>query len=168
MAVIHLSDNEIQQYLDNNKNDESITEHLSFCESCRTLLNQYQSLFETIESEKIVLNEDFSINTMNLIRRMDTAESYSYRNIVLIGIVGIVISLLSMVYIIGYEVILQPFKNIHLNEMFAYKETAQSIFDRYGSILKIAFSGSIILLFFTKLDNLLSRLKASRLSIFSL
>lgn len=167
MSIKHLSDNEIQQYLDDNKSDELITEHVSVCDSCRLLLHQYQLLYGSIESEKIALSDDFSTKTMGLIHNLDVQVSYSYRNFVLIGLAGIVISLLSMVYIIGYEVILQYIKEIRFAEMFTYKETTDSIINRYGSIIKIAISGGIILLFFTQLDRLLSKIKTQKFSVFS-
>ena len=166
MSIKHLSDNEIQLYLDNKKNDNSITEHIYACESCRTLLSNYELLYSSIECEEISLSDNFSLNTMSLIHGLEAESSYSSRNIILIGVSGILLSLLSMVYIVGYEVILQYIKDISFVEMFTYKQSAEAELNRYGSIIKIGLSGGIILLFYTQLDKILSRLKTNRISIF--
>jgi hypothetical protein len=103
---------------------------------------------------------------MSLINGLEAEASYSSRNIVLIGVSGILLSLLSMVYIVGYEVILQYIKDISFAEMFTYKQSVEAELSRYGSMLKIGLSGGIILLFYTQLDKILSRLKTDRISIF--
>jgi len=68
MAVRHLSDSEIQDYLDGNISDREILSHLNQCRRCQSRVNQYRSLFAGLAKDRIPpLPSGFSAKVMNKI-----------------------------------------------------------------------------------------------------
>jgi len=64
MAIGHLSDNDIQNYLDGNLTDNQlqyVSEHIDFCPKCKNTLIIYQNLYSNLKTELPVrLSPNFS------------------------------------------------------------------------------------------------------------
>jgi len=78
--VRHLSDNEIQDYLDGNpvENREEIRLHLEICEHCRARMEQYETLVSELGTDDIPeLAPDFAASVVDAVEPVETEKSYS-------------------------------------------------------------------------------------------
>ena len=83
MAVKHLTDAEIQDYLDGNLKQEHVfivTQHLEACELCQKELHQYKILYSELKSDiDINLSPNFA-NTVSAKLRKESPDSASRRH----------------------------------------------------------------------------------------
>ena len=71
----HISDELIQQYLDNPESfdNSEVERHLSVCFECREKLEQYQELYQhlSVESE-VVPNETFNLSVLAAVEQIES------------------------------------------------------------------------------------------------
>ncbi len=73
MPVTHISDEQIQDYLDHRevKRDVPLVRHIRQCPDCRARLHQYRMLYRGLKAaDEPCLSEDFAANTMRTIRSL--------------------------------------------------------------------------------------------------
>jgi anti-sigma factor RsiW len=75
MSVEHISDDKIQDYLDNrdSKRDISLIRHIRQCDECRAKLHHYRLLYHGLNrAEEVSLPQEFASRTMRAIRALPT------------------------------------------------------------------------------------------------
>jgi hypothetical protein len=97
MQLEHLTDEEIQDYLDENLSGKItllVRQHLEGCHRCREALKQYQSVYVGLEDEKgFELSKVFARSVVNKLPAEGEAKSYfSFLNIFL-ALLGLAISI---------------------------------------------------------------------------
>ena len=109
----HLTDNQIQNYLDNNKSENiiEIKNHLNNCETCRLNLSAYQKIYGLLENETLPeLAHDFLQSTINKLDNSDDKKWSIFENITVAFM--FVVSLLISIYFLDYSNVLSFFKVI--------------------------------------------------------
>ncbi len=97
MQLQHLTDEEIQDYLDGNLSGDVaslILQHLEVCHRCREAVKQYQSVYIQLEDDKgFQLSKGFARSVVNKLPAEGEAKSYSGIINILLVVLGIVVSL---------------------------------------------------------------------------
>jgi hypothetical protein len=115
MDLKHLTDEEIQDYLDGNLLQErifTINSHLSVCELCKSEINQYKSLYTEL-SKKV--NLEFSVNfSKNVIAKIHKESRSWLPNLsdTLLAIIGFAVVIGTIIYFVDFAPFLEIFKNI--------------------------------------------------------
>ena len=74
MSIIHLSEIEIQEYLDTKANQSKVESHIMGCEDCAVLLAEYESFYTELSKDEIPqLSTHFVSNTMVAVREESIA-----------------------------------------------------------------------------------------------
>jgi len=104
MQLEHLTDEQIQDYLDGNLSEDMASlaqEHLEVCHQCREALKQYQSMYVGLkDGTGFELSKGFA---RTVIRRLPAeAEARSHSSVlnVLLAVLGVVVSLGVTLYLI--------------------------------------------------------------------
>lgn len=118
----HLTDDQIQNYLDNNQLEGELKSHLTDCELCRLNLKAYQKLFNVLNTESLPeLSQDFIQSTIKRIENPNERKWSIFENIIIAIMFSI--SLLISIYFLGNSNVLTVFKEIDFSFM-------ASVFDR--------------------------------------
>jgi hypothetical protein len=133
----HLTDDQIQFYLDNDKSADiiEIEEHLKQCEKCRLNLNTYQQIFSAINIENKIpeLSGNFSQNTVRLLEKEQEKKWTIFENILITF--TFLISISASIYFFDLIGFLSYFRNIDF-----------SMITGLGKILIITVSPNLIYL----------------------
>lgn len=171
MSVEHLSDYDIQEYLDNKKSDINMTAHLNSCNRCQEILRQYELCFSVFNQEiKSDLPINFSAKTMAVIKA-DSSFNDSSIGIYLCSFAGFIISIVVMGYVAGYESLLQLTGiSAILNYIVGstYIQSFTDMFLPFSNIIGILIFAAIIISFFAVLDKLVIKQKLSNVNCFSI
>jgi len=102
MPVTHLTDEEIQDYLDGNLSHQSrifLEAHLKTCEFCQVALKQYQSLYVELKQDQVFdLPKTFAKSVVAKLPMIEKAKSgFNYSDI-LLGILAILITAFTSIY----------------------------------------------------------------------
>jgi hypothetical protein len=123
MAMKHLSENEIQEYLDNSDSAgrQKIITHLDGCQLCQNRVKEYESLFFHLKkAEPDELSADFTAKVMSKIETEAPAHEPRSAWAMVLSIAGVILGLVS----IGYFVNLKPlFETVHLSGIQQYFDT---------------------------------------------
>ena len=109
----HLSDDQLQSYLENKKltNSDDIQDHLNNCEVCKTNLNAYRKIYDVLASEEIPeLSHNFVQSTIEKLESSNDQKWTVLENITIS--IMFVISLGISVYFLDYFNVLSFFKEI--------------------------------------------------------
>jgi len=103
MALNHLTDEQIQEYLDGNVSKNSwIADHLKSCGDCEAQIDEYSSLYSALEvEEKIGLSANFVDAVVSRITLQASATPGFQIWQILLAVVGLGVGLASAVYLIG-------------------------------------------------------------------
>ena len=154
MSLKHLTDEEIQEYLDGNlspENELSFKTHLGFCLLCRGSLKQYQSLYVGLANDKgFELSESFA---KSLISKLPTEAKpkahFNYANIFW-TILGIILT----AGIIFYYMDLKPLGRAISNTFIPQYEFGSALVASIKSFL-VGLNGNLSLLAFAGLTLLI-------------
>jgi hypothetical protein len=111
MAVNHLSENQIQEYLDNTlvSGKQDIITHLDNCPLCRNRVQEYEALFLQIkEAEPEFLPADFASKVMTAIETESSVTGQRSIWSVIFAILGTIVGLITM----GYFINLRPLADL--------------------------------------------------------
>ena len=103
MALKHLTDNQVQEYLDGKISKNSwMAEHLRSCSDCTEQIDAYSSLYSALEvEEKMGLSANFADRVVSTITaQASTTPGFQIWQI-FSAIVGIGLGLIVAVYFIG-------------------------------------------------------------------
>ena len=110
----HLTDDQIQSYLDGNRLDniEKIKQHLSECSECQTQLDAYENLYVLMgeKSEIPDLSDTFATNTMSKIKIKDEKKWTIFENVFIV--ISFIISISLIIYFFNFNGIVSIFKGI--------------------------------------------------------
>ena len=103
MALKHLTDAQIQEYLDGNVSKNSwITDHLKSCGDCEAQIDEYSSLYSALEvEEKIGLSARFADGVVSKITAQASATPGFQIWQVFLAVLGFGFGLIAAVYLIG-------------------------------------------------------------------
>ena len=103
MALNHLTDEQIQEYLDGNVSKNSwIADHLKSCGDCEAQIVEYSSLYSALEvEEKIGLSANFSDAVVSRITLQASPTPGFQIWQILLATVGLGVGLAAAVYLIG-------------------------------------------------------------------
>ena len=171
MSIIHLSEKDIQEYLDTKINKDKVEAHILNCKECALLLAEYESLFtELSHNETPQLSVDFMFQTMELVRQ-ESIGIESNKGLYLYSIFSFIGALLFLNYFTGFNLNIFKLQLPNISLMF----TNWSIFDavaRYyqtsASLVNVLLFAGFILLFFALVDSILSRKRVRKISCFSI
>lgn len=169
MQLEHLTDEEIQDYLDGNLSEKItllVRQHLEECRRCREALKQYQSVYVGLEDEKgFELSKGFARSVINKLPAEGEAKSYSNIFYLLLGMLGVAVS---VVITLRY-VDLKPFGKI-LSHVIPGRELGTGLLDLMKGLL-LGMNGNagfviialLTLLFVAGLDRFIFQPKYRRL-----
>ncbi len=104
MSVAHISDEQIQEYLDNrdSKRDIVLIRHIRQCGECRAKLHHYRLLYRgLVEADEVNLSSDFTARTMKAVRALPEPVEQGNRGIVWAAIGAIAAMVVATVYFFG-------------------------------------------------------------------
>ena len=131
----HLTDDEIQEYLDGRLPDRAaaVETHLRGCKSCREKVKQYELLYADLETDQIpALHADFAGKVAAALGRQLATERRSRLRIILASVAGIICLLASAIYFLNVPHLLGALRKLslenYLNLEFVsrYKELVES------------------------------------------
>ncbi len=128
MAIEHLTDSILQDYLDKNLGDKEseISSHLDSCPICSARLEQYKLLYAELEVDSIPeLSPDFSKAVMSKIVQVDTEVSAVEVNnkpfaipTPVYALIGFIAAVASLIYFVNLEPLLRAFRVTAVSEYF--------------------------------------------------
>lgn len=155
----HLSDNEIQDWLDGNlsRNKSEIREHLDYCRLCQTQLKEYTLLFGKLEKETIPeLSPDFALSVLNRIAVETEPETEPTRSFLplLLSLSGGLVTLLITVYFVDFTRMLKLFNLPGWGEYInsAFFSTAGELSGSLGIDLSLIIYSALILIVIAAVD----------------
>lgn len=171
MSVKHLSDDDIQSYLDNDKSDIEIKYHIEICEGCKNSVAAYELLYSSLSADhEVDLSESFMMNTMQVIKD-DPAFDESSASVYMFSIGGAIIGLLSIGYFFGIQNILQFLGlNTFVQSMLSFEilHDFAVMISKNSSLWNTLGFAAVILLFFSLVERILDKTKFGRLHTFSI
>lgn len=115
MQVRHLTDEEVQDYLDKNISENTIfiEAHLKQCGKCREVLQQYQNLYEELKDEPdIILPENLTQLVYSKLKaKAELKPEFTIFDLIL-GITGVGITLLTIFYYFDLNFMDELWKNV--------------------------------------------------------
>lgn len=171
MSIIHLSDSDIQEYLDTKTNKEKVESHILGCEECAILIAEYESFYKELSiDETPQLSVDFVSDTMAAVRE-ETIEVESNKGFYLYSLASLVCAFFLMKYYVGVDFSFLKFELPQINSIFAdwsiFGTVAQYYQTSTNTFNMLLFAG-FILLFFALVDSVLSRRNFRKISCFSI
>ena len=171
MSIIHLTDNDIQEYLDTKRNKEQVEGHILGCQECAVLLAEYEDFYTALASEETPqLSEDFVMQTMSSVKN-ETIALENNNGFYLYSLASLLISYLLVRYYVGYDFTAFNFKLPEIHNFFADWTLFSAIAQHYQasatSFNFLLFAG-FILLFFAVVDSVLSKKHNGKVSSFSI
>lgn len=102
MVIEHLTDSQIQDYLDGNMSPDqqkSLCEHTDTCESCRNNLLSYQQLYHNLEDDRdVVLSRVFTKNVLMIAKKESMGEVHIKLTSVFLIFFGVIVALNTVMY----------------------------------------------------------------------
>jgi len=163
MSSRHLSEKEIQEYLDREEscNFESIESHLTGCEKCRILVAQYKALYSGLKDDDwFSLPDDFALQMAERIRAETVEEKRSRVVYFVIGLVLSILSVFSIHYFLGWEWIGNIYTKIASADLNFWNSTSSFFMEQVRLLngkLTIILAGVVIVSFYGLLDKLMIR-----------
>jgi hypothetical protein len=153
----HLSDKEIQKYLDkdNNLNRTEIEKHLKACNSCQKNLTVYKQLYAGLADEAgFMLSADFAESVVSRIRKSQE-KSYNFLENILLGIAG----LFSVGLLFYFTNLGNMLLNIFQKNSAEVQPFIEGVGNIFGSNLIIIVFAVVLLILFGLADKLILQTK---------
>jgi hypothetical protein len=120
MEIRHLTDDEVQEYLDGNlpQKDGFIQDHLKTCQFCQEAVVEYKSLYLELKDDKgFKLSRNFAQWVISRIPKQPAAKShFSYVEALLV-VLGIVAAGLTSIYLVDLRPLAQRITAIGLPQL---------------------------------------------------
>lgn len=152
MAVKHLSDEQIQDFLDGNiaLADKSLKSHLESCRACKKTLAYYQNLYLGLKQEPdFQLPSNFAHSVVLRLPQMEKAQARFKFSDILVAITGIAALIGVLIYFVDIKIFADLIAKISSLTSFAKNLTALN-----GGLMVLGLAG-LTLLFTATLDWLL-------------
>jgi hypothetical protein len=172
MELKHLSDEEIQDYLDSSPSSvtKTIEEHLETCQHCKGVLEEYKRVYAELKKDiGFELSPDFS---SLVISKLSTKASpkplTSYAGMFWV-ILGLIFGVGSMLYLLGWKYISQGITNIvqpQLNFVSTLWGTMGRLLTNLNIDFGLLFISGLILLIISMLDYILVHKKHKPISFY--
>ena len=162
MPVTHLTDEEIQDYLDGNLSHQKrifLEAHLKTCDSCQAALKQYQSLYVGLKQDQVFdLPKSFAKSVIARLPMAEKAKSgFNYSDI-LLGILAILITAFTSFYYLDLGSLGKRLTNIplpHYEIGTTLVEAAKGLVAALEGNLSLLVVGILVLLVTGALDRIL-------------
>lgn len=171
MSIIHLSDEQLQLYLDDGSNEKSsfIEEHLRCCEQCRQQLAAYHSVIDELNTEpENVFSPGFESIIIDKIQ--EKANKILKIKNFFFHAAAIVFVMIISIYVFMSAPISENMVRIFVDKWIGAKYLYDSVLRISGDLdisLKVLVSAGIILFFYGLFDRILVTLKSKKFSLFS-
>ncbi|UCD65086.1 MAG: hypothetical protein JSW34_06550 [Candidatus Zixiibacteriota bacterium] len=173
MSIEHLSEEQIQQYLDDKTQpaDSRITRHLESCRRCRYLLKEYQQLYGILgrESEEL-LSPTFTASTMEKVEALGRPAEGLSRPFVLWVAAGVVACVAAIWYTVDVKALLDGLGSFLLGWNVLDSTAVSSLRTlsaRLGDSLPLVIFAGLILLAVALADKLLLKQRVRRVYFLS-
>ena len=157
MALAHLTDDQLQDYLDGNLSSVSNTvgEHLEECQLCQEALEEYKRLYAGLKDHRgFELSPDFAKSVLSQLQREFVVKSRKQRYAgILWSLLGLALGICTTVYVIIWTKMDQEITGIATNQLKLLSASLDSTEKLLGKV-NIDFS----LLFFSGFALLVIRL----------
>ena len=166
MAVKHLTDEEIQRYLDEDiPRDAAISRHLKECAICQHEFQSYRQVYRALEHDSgFVLSSSFAESVMGRLTATTNGTSRSSLFNFILIILGSVITLGITLYFANGAVVIEMLKGVS-SEIAdigsTLVESLQTATSSLGVSPDILLFTVLLLLMFTVLDRILLRSRGS-------
>jgi hypothetical protein len=169
MAVRHLTDDEIQEYLDNTL-ISTLAAHIQNCDACEEQIQQYKNLYAGLKKEtSFSMPPTFAQMVIDRIKHA-SEEAFSVRVLpLLMAFVGLIVGLGATFYFIGIEKLAANWKEFsNLQKYFAPQ--VFSFLSNFISRLHLDFgllgSAVFIIMIMIMIDHFILRSKERLISFF--
>jgi predicted anti-sigma-YlaC factor YlaD len=120
VAIEHLTDAQIQDYLDGNMSPDEqrhLCEHTDMCEGCRNNLLSYQQLYRNLKDDRdIVLSRMFTKNVLALAKKESMGEVHIKLTSVFLIFFGVIVALNTVMYYYDFGALFNHLKqSVDLN-----------------------------------------------------
>ncbi|SYZ72659.1 hypothetical protein TRIP_C20774 [Candidatus Zixiibacteriota bacterium] len=150
MSINHLTDDQIQQFLDGSA-DISACHHLENCSICREHLKVYEGLYNELKRDTPVeLSADFPRKIMDILNSGSGQSAISWITVVL-SLLGVAGAFLTIFFYYGVGFIRGPYEQI----VVSFEKAAEAL--NNGFILVVA--TVLILIFLGILDRNIARVR---------
>ena len=170
MSIIHLSDSDIQEYLDRQSNKEKVESHILSCQECAIVIAEYESLYADLAfDEPPQLSVDFVDKTMHVVRT-ETIIADSNKGFYLYSLVSVICAFVFMKYYAGYDFSVFKFELPTMRNIVAdwnIFDTVITFYQASTSTVNVLLFACAILLLVALADSVLSRIKQHKISSFS-
>ncbi len=170
MSIIHLSDSDIQEYLDRQSNKEKVESHILSCEECAIAIAEYESLYATLAvDEAPQLSVNFVDATMDIVRE-ETMLAESNKGFYLYSFMSMVCAIIFMKYYAGYDFSAFKFELPTMNNFIAdwtIFDAAATLYQTSTSTVNVLLFAGLILLIVALADSVISRKAMHKVSSFS-
>ncbi len=173
MAIKHISDEQIQSFIDNSLNPAELSiveKHLEICPECRQVEAFYRSLAVQVkQGTRVQLSPRFSKKVMKKIKRQQLGSVHADLWYVFLILFGIIITINSTLSNVDIPVLWKNLKNdwsLLLPDSDAVLKIFHSAGIVLGQINPIILISIAVLIFFIVLDYLLSHFRQRFFSLF--
>lgn len=168
MSTEHLTDDEIQEILDDNKPLQSsdIHTHLEGCDLCQDTLKHYQNLYSALETDPgFKLPRDFARSVAAKLN-LEPSSPFSFpMTEIIIIVAGVLLALAAAVYFVDMKPILNAFSKITLPRIGldnAYLTPIKNLLSGLnGSLILLPFAG-LALIAVAVFDRIIHKVKMSK------
>jgi len=161
MSSKHLTDEEIQDYLDRNppSYNRLLEEHLQTCQLCQNTLEEYKRLYEELKVEEgFELSPNFSEAVLSKLQKGTVSTSgLCFTEILMLGVMAI-LAFLTVTYFVNWASFGQVISRIFISEA----KQVLAIWEYSGRFLRelnlnpdLLFLSGVILFIITLLDHLI-------------
>jgi hypothetical protein len=162
MAMKHLTDSEIQAYLDGGASDERgrLDSHLKTCDSCRKKLREYEMLYDGLSSDTIPgLPADFTGSVMAELDNRESVEGRRPTRRILVWLAGVLVGLWAVSLFVDFTQIL---RFTYANTMLSYfkliiSKNADFLIREFDIDLTTLVGVGLILIVTAALDRIIRR-----------
>ena len=170
MALKHLTDEQIQEYLDGNVSGKSwFAGHLKSCGDCKEKIDEYSSLYSALEvEEKIGLSARFADVVISKITAQASVTPGFQIWQIFFAVLGLGVGLATVVYLIGIKSMGKLFTG--LGEFGKISSSVLAIIGNYFAGINLNFGllglAAFALVFMVFLDHFILQPKQRALSFF--
>ncbi len=170
MAVRHLTDEQIQRYLDGGiSRDSDASHHLQHCQACMRQLELYREVYESLQQDVgFKLTPGFAESVMTrLAATSEKSSRVSLAGLILL-VFGTVVTTGLALYFLEVKALtemLASLSTVGINFGSSFVESLRMATASLGVSTDIILSTGLILLTFAILDRLLIRLRSSHLCV---
>jgi hypothetical protein len=169
MAVRHLTDDEIQEFLDNTSTP-TLAVHVQNCAACKEQIQRYKNLYASLKKETgFSLPPAFAQMVIDRIKHA-SEEAFSVRVLpLLMAFVGLMFGLGATIYFVGFEKLAANWKEFSVLEKY-FNPQVFSFLSNFISRLHLDFgllgSAVFIIMIMIMIDHFILRSKERLISFF--